>query len=53
MTSTGDDQRVYQMLMRKGDLSKSNVYYHRIHPLEAAEVDKNLADAAEAKKKKP
>jgi NADH-quinone oxidoreductase subunit I len=45
-------ERFDALLMRKGDLSKSNVYYHRIHPLEAAEVDKNLAEAAEAKKKK-
>jgi NADH-quinone oxidoreductase subunit I len=40
--------------MRKDDLAKSNDYYHKIHPIEAAGVDKNLADAvatAEAKKK--
>ena len=38
----------------KEDLAKSNDYYHKIHPVEAAAVDKNLADAAaaaEAKKK--
>src|SRR5580693_5812982 len=38
---------------RKG-LSKSNEYYHRIHPTEAAEVDARLADEkakAEAKAK--
>ena len=45
-------ERFDALLMRKGELSKSNVYYHKIHPLEAAEVDKNLAEAAEAKKKK-
>ena len=45
-------ERFDALLMRKGDLSKSNIYYHKIHPLEAAEVDKNLAEAAEAKKKK-
>ena len=47
-------ERFDSLLMRKGELSKSNDYYHRIHPIEAAEVDKNLADAAaaaEAKKK--
>lgn len=46
-------ERFNALLMRKEDLAKSNIYYHRIHPLEAAAVDKNLADAAEAKKKKP
>jgi NADH-quinone oxidoreductase subunit I len=45
-------ERFDALLMRKGDLAKSNGYYHRIHPIEAAEVDKNLAEAAEAKKKK-
>lgn len=45
-------ERFNALLMRKDDLAKSNVYYHKIHPLEAAEVDKNLAEAAEAKKKK-
>ncbi len=33
------------------ELAKSNEYYHGIHPLEAAEVDANLAAAAAAKKK--
>jgi membrane protein involved in colicin uptake len=40
--------------LRKEQLSKSNGYYHKIHPVEAETVDKNLADAAaaaEAKKK--
>src|SRR6184192_277111 len=47
-------ERFDALLLRKEQLSKSNEYYHRIHPLEAAAVDKNLADAAaaaEAKKK--
>ncbi len=47
-------ERFDALLQRKDELSKSNAYYHRIHPIEAAEVDRNLADAAaaaEAKKK--
>jgi NADH-quinone oxidoreductase subunit I len=47
-------ERFDSLLMRKEQLSKSNEYYHRIHPIEATAVDKNLADAAaaaEAKKK--
>src|SRR5438132_11215424 len=47
-------ERFDSLLLRKEELSKSNEYYHKIHPLEAATVDKNLADAAaaaEAKKK--
>jgi NADH-quinone oxidoreductase subunit I len=47
-------ERFDHLLFRKEDLSKSNEYYHKIHPVEAAAVDKNLADAAaaaEAKKK--
>jgi NADH-quinone oxidoreductase subunit I len=47
-------ERFSHLLFRKEQLSKSNQYYHKIHPLEAAAVDKNLADAAaaaEAKKK--
>jgi NADH-quinone oxidoreductase subunit I len=47
-------ERFDNLLFRKEHLSKSNEYYHRIHPIEAAAVDKNLADAAaaaEAKKK--
>jgi NADH-quinone oxidoreductase subunit I len=47
-------ERFDALLLRKEQLSKSNEYYHRIHPVEAAAVDKNLADAvaaAEAKKK--
>ena len=45
-------ERFDSYLMHKEALSKSNVYYHKIHPLEAAAVDKGLAEAAEAKKKK-
>jgi NADH-quinone oxidoreductase subunit I len=47
-------ERFDALLQRKDELSKSNIYYHSIHPIEAAEVDRNLADAAaaaEAKKK--
>src|SRR3989441_8282593 len=39
-------ERFAALLTRKDELSKSNEYYHRIHPVEAAAVDKNLADAA-------
>jgi NADH-quinone oxidoreductase subunit I len=48
-------ERFDALLMRKGDLAKSNGYYHEIHPTEAAEVDANLAAAAAAAaaKKKP
>ena len=47
-------ERFDHLLLRKEQLSKSNGYYHKIHPVEAETVDKNLADAAaaaEAKKK--
>ena len=47
-------ERFDALLMRKDELAKSNTYYHGIHPIEAAEVDANLAKAAaaaEAKKK--
>jgi NADH-quinone oxidoreductase subunit I len=47
-------ERFDSLLLRKEQLSRSNDYYHKIHPLEADAVDKNLADAAaaaEAKKK--
>src|SRR5437764_5668259 len=47
-------ERFDHLLLRKEQLSKPNDYYHKIHPVDAAEVDKNLADAAvaaEAKKK--
>src|SRR5216683_3778115 len=48
------DNRFGGLLQNKDQLSKSNEYYHRIHPVEAAAVDANLAAAAaaaEAKKK--
>jgi NADH-quinone oxidoreductase subunit I len=43
------------LLLQKEDLSKSNAYYHRIHPVEAAEVDARLAaeTAKAAAKAKP
>src|SRR5436305_7907434 len=47
-------ERFDHLLLRKEQLSKPNDYYHKIHPVEAAAVDKHLADAAaaaEAKKK--
>ena len=47
-------ERFDALLQRKAELSKSNTYYHSIHPIEAAQVDANLAEAAaaaEAKKK--
>src|SRR5437588_8540715 len=47
-------ERFDNLLFRKEDLSKPNEYYHKIHPVEAAAVDANLAAAAaaaEAKKK--
>ncbi len=47
-------ERFNALLERKEQLAKSNEYYHHIHPVEAAQVDKNLAEAAaaaEAKKK--
>src|SRR5437763_1394533 len=44
-------ERFDALLMDKTELAKSNEYYHNIHPVEAAEVDANLAAAAAAKKK--
>jgi NADH-quinone oxidoreductase subunit I len=41
-------ERFDALLLRKEQLSKSNDYYHHIHPIEAAAVDKNLAEAAAA-----
>src|SRR5881227_4236884 len=43
-------ERFDALLQRKGELSKSNTYYHNIHPIEAAEVDAKLAEAAAKKK---
>jgi NADH-quinone oxidoreductase subunit I len=48
--STGD--RFEGLLTRKQQLAKSNEYYHKIHPAEAAEVDARLnADRAKAEAK--
>ncbi|MEI6391937.1 MAG: 4Fe-4S dicluster domain-containing protein [Verrucomicrobiota bacterium] len=50
--STGD--RFGQLLLRKNQLARSNEYYGKIHPTEAAEVDAGLAAEkakAEAKAK--
>src|SRR6202043_2240274 len=44
-------ERFNALLMKKDELAKSNDYSHRIHPVEAAEVDANPAAAAAAKKK--
>jgi NADH-quinone oxidoreductase subunit I len=48
------DDRFGGLLMRKSELSKSNDYYHQIHPTESSEVDGRLAAEkakAEAKAK--
>jgi NADH-quinone oxidoreductase subunit I len=45
--------RFDDLLMAKPQLAKSNDYYHRIHPMEAAEVDTRLAEAAAKKKPAP
>jgi NADH-quinone oxidoreductase subunit I len=50
--STGD--RFDSLLLRKAQLAKTNAYYHKIHPAEAAEVDTRLGAEkvkAEAKAK--
>jgi len=46
-------ERFDALLQRKSELSKSNNYYHSIHPIEAAEVDAKLAEAAAKKKPAP
>src|SRR5438876_3099104 len=46
-------ERFDALLLRKTDLTKSNGYYHKIHPVEAAEVDAKLAEAAAKKKPVP
>jgi NADH-quinone oxidoreductase subunit I len=46
-------ERFDALLMRKSDLSKSNEYYHRIHPIEATEVDSRLTETASKKKPAP
>src|ERR1700756_4375603 len=43
-------ERFDALLLRKKELSKSNAYYHSIHPIEASEVDAKLAEAAAKKK---
>ena len=43
-------ERFDTLLLRKPALAKSNEYYHRIHPVEAAGVDATLAAAAAKKK---
>src|SRR5712691_9831793 len=45
-------ERFDALLLRKNELSKSNDYYHKICPTEAAEVDAKLAEAAAAAAKK-
>ena len=45
-------ERFDALLMRKDDLARSNDYYRRISPTDAAEVDAKLAAAAEAAAKK-
>src|SRR5688572_31297248 len=47
--------RFNDLLLRKQQLAKSNEYYHKLHPTEAAEVDARLAEEkakAEAAKAK-
>jgi len=46
-------ERFDALLLRKGDLAKSNAYYHRICPTDAPEVDAKLAQAAAKKKPAP
>src|SRR5438094_5483852 len=46
-------ERFDALLFRKSELSKSNDYYHRICPTDAAEVDAKLAEAAAKKKPAP
>ena len=45
-------ERFDALLMRKDDLAKSNDYYRRISPTDAADVDRKLTAAAEAAAKK-
>src|SRR5881227_2379973 len=46
-------ERFDALLLRKGELSKSNTNYHSICPTEAAEVDAKLAQAAAKKRPAP
>jgi NADH-quinone oxidoreductase subunit I len=41
-------ERFDTLLLRKGELAKSNTYYHSIRPTEADRVDAGLAEAAAA-----
>ena len=41
-------ERFDALLLRKDELSKSNIYYHRICPTDAEEVDAKLGEAAAA-----
>jgi NADH-quinone oxidoreductase subunit I len=41
-------ERFDALLLRKGELAKSNTYYHSIRPIEADRVDAGLAEAAAA-----
>lgn len=46
-------ERFDNLLLKKGELAKSNEYYHEIRPTEASEVDERLAaEAAAAAAKK-
>src|SRR6202011_826609 len=45
-------ERFDALLLRKNELSKSNTYYHKICPTEAADVDSKLAEAGAAAAKK-
>jgi NADH-quinone oxidoreductase subunit I len=44
--------RFSELLLKKEQLAKSNAYYHKLHPTEAAEVDARLAEE-KAKKAAP
>ncbi len=46
-------ERFDALLLRKNDLAKSNSYYHEITPVEAAEVDAKLSEAAAKRKPAP
>ncbi len=41
-------ERFDSLLLQKTELTKSNEYYHQIHPVEATDVDAGLATAAAA-----
>ncbi len=41
-------ERFEALLLQKTELTKSNEYYHQIHPVEATDVDAGLAAAAAA-----